>query len=235
MSATSVVIAIDGPSASGKSSVSRLVAEALGFRHVDTGSMYRAFTWKVLEEGVDPANRDQILALMRKVRLDCDFVEGERGGLRLRTRLDGVDPGMALRSPQIEQFVSQVAAIPEVRTWLVQVQQNLVQHGDLVVEGRDIGTAVFPDTKFKFYVDADPEVRARRRAKDQKEAGFAKDRPLETVQTAIAERDRKDSTRAASPLKVADDALRIDTSHHTPQDTVDVILKHIRTRHLAES
>jgi len=231
MSTDPVVIAIDGPSASGKSSVSRLVAEALNFRHVDTGSMYRAFTWKVLEAGIDPANKEQILDLMKKGRFECDFIEGGHG-LRLRTRLDGIDPGEAIRSPKIEQYVSQVSAIPEVRAWLVQKQRDLADLGDLVVEGRDIGTVVFPKTPFKFYLDADPKVRAQRRARDQTAAGFSSGAAVESVQNAIAERDRKDSTRTTSPLKVADDAIRIDTSLHTPQDSADVVLKHIRSRYL---
>ncbi len=233
MISSPVVIAIDGPSASGKSSVSRLVAEALNFRHVDTGSMYRAFTWKVLESGIDPKNRQQVMDLIRKVRLECDFIENEQGGLRLRTRLDGTDPGAVLRSPKIEAHVSQIAAIPEVREWLVQRQRDLAAQGDLVMEGRDIGTIVFPETIFKFYLDANPKIRAQRRARDQNEAGFAKAVQVESVESAIAERDHKDSTRMVSPLKVADDAIRIDTSLHTPQDTADIVLKHIRSHYLA--
>lgn len=230
---SSIIVAIDGPSASGKSSTSRLVAEALNFKHVDTGSIYRAFTWKVLEEGIDPSDTDKVISLLNRVRHECDFIEGAPGLLTLRNLCDGtVIPPEALRTPRVESSVSTVSAIPRVRERLVQKQRDLAMQGDLVAEGRDIGTVVFPNTPFKFYLDASPEVRARRRAKDQNASDQAQ---IKSVSEAIAQRDRLDSTRKVAPLKVADDAIRIDTSDHTPQTTSDIILKHIRSRHLTQN
>ncbi|MBI4027342.1 MAG: (d)CMP kinase [Verrucomicrobia bacterium] len=227
---SAIVIAIDGPSASGKSTVSRLVAEALNFYHVDTGSMYRAFTWKVLKEATDARCSAAVLDLMRRVQYECDFVAGDDGPTRLRNRLDGEDPGADLRSPRVEESVSVVAAIPQVREWLVEKQRQLARLGDLVVEGRDIGTVVFPDTPYKFYLDADPDVRARRRAADQAVAGGRAE--IGEVGQAIAERDRMDSTRSVAPLKIAEDAVRLDTSTQDARHVADVVLKHIRSRHL---
>jgi cytidylate kinase len=227
-----IIITVDGPSASGKSSVSRLIADALGYHHVDTGSMYRAFTWKVLEEKIDPKDTKAILDLMRRIRYDCDFVEVANGPVQLRNRLDGVDPGAAIREPRIEQYASVVAAIPEVREWMVQKQRDLAKQGDLVMEGRDIGTVVFPNAPYKFYFEADASIRAKRRAKDQQALG-AKPEVTEVSQ-AIAERDHRDQTRKVAPLKVADDAIRIDTTPYTPQETADVVLKHIRSKHASK-
>lgn len=221
------IIAIDGPSASGKSTVSRMVADSLGYCHVDTGSMYRAFTWKVLQEKVDPHDLSAVLDLMKKTRYECDFVEDSAGPLRLRNRLDGMDPGSAIRAPQVETAVSAIAAIPQVREWLVGKQRELAGFGDLVMEGRDIGTVVFPKTPHKFYLDADPGVRAQRRAN---ELDSKPQTPV--VGRAMEERDRLDSTRAVAPLKVAEDALRIDTSNMDAQGVVDLILKQLRSRHL---
>ncbi len=222
-----MVVAVDGPAASGKSTVSRLVAEALNFLHVDTGSMYRAFTWKVLDAGLDPKDTAAVLDLMKRVRFECDFVPNAQGLRQVRNLFDGVDPGPAIRTPRVEQSVSVIAAIPPVREWMVARQRELAKQGDLVVEGRDIGTVVFPGTPFKFYLDASPEIRAQRRAADQSGAG------VREVGQAMAERDRRDSSRAVAPLKVADDAVRIDTSDHEAQGVADVVLKHIRSRYLA--
>ncbi len=222
-----IIIAIDGPSASGKSTVSRLVADALGYLHVDTGSMYRAFTWKVLQERVDPRNASAVLDLMRRVKYECDFVDDPNGPSHLCNRFEGTDPGPAIRGSTVESVVSLIAAMPEVRAWLVQKQRALTRFGNLVVEGRDIGTIVFPDTPYKFYLDADPEVRARRRAVDLANLSPQK------VGQAMGERDRQDSTRAVAPLKIAKDAMRIDTSAPDAQVVADLILKHIRSWHLA--
>jgi len=230
----SVIIAVDGPSASGKSTVARLVADALGYLHVDTGSMYRAFTWKVLQEGVDPHDAAAVLDLMQHVHYECDFVDDPAGPSRLRNRFDGADPGPVIRGPNVESVVSVIAAMPEVRTWLVQTQRGLARFGNLVIEGRDIGTVVFPETPHKFYLDADPEVRACRRAVDLADLSPLASHPEpQKVGQAMAERDRQDSTRTVAPLKVAEDAMRIDTSAHIAQDVADLVLKQIRSRYLA--
>lgn len=227
MSVQPVIVAIDGPAASGKSTISRLVAEALGFYHVDTGSMYRALAWKALEEGIDPKKSDDVIALLQRVRFECDFHQDDSGIFCLRNRLDGHDPGNAIRAPRIEAAVSLVAAIPEVRAAMVQKQRALISQGDLVMEGRDIGSVVFPETPFKFYLDADAKVRAERRAVDQS----AKGKEI-SVEQALIERDHLDRTRKVAPLKMADDAIRVDTSHLDVRGTADIVLKHIRSLHL---
>jgi cytidylate kinase len=227
----STVIAIDGPSASGKSSVSQMVADALDYLHVDTGSMYRALTWKVLEDGINPKDANAVIQLLNRLDYKCDFIKNQRGSLSLRNLIDGKDLGSELRSPVVEENVSSVSAIPEVRSFLVQKQRELSQKGELVVEGRDIGTVVFPETPYKFFLEADPEVRARRRAKDQIALGTTEVK-VGSVGKAINERDRKDSTRTVAPLKIAEDAIRIDTSDHTVEHTADIILKLIRSKHL---
>jgi cytidylate kinase len=227
------VIAIDGPAASGKSTISRLVAEALGFHHVDSGSMYRAVTWKVLKEKIDPGDSRAVVELLNRIQLDCDFVEGHEGVLRLRNRVDGEDPGMALRSSEVERHVSAIAAIPEVRRHLVAKQQGLARFGNLVMEGRDIGTVVFPDTPFKFYLEADLEIRAKRRAEDQGVSHSPSG--VQSVETSMVERDRLDSSRNTSPLKKADDATCVDTSFSDPQGSADLVLKHIRSIYVKKS
>lgn len=227
----STIIAIDGPSASGKSSTSRAVADVLGFHYADTGSMYRSFAWKVLKEKVDPSNTEEVIKLKRRVQYECDFVQQPSGLQALRSKLDGVDPGVAIREPGVESYASKIATIPEIREWLVEIQRSLASQGDLVIEGRDIGTVVFPNTPFKFFLVANPEVRAKRRTADQAALGMNTD--VAKVGEAIAERDRRDSTRATAPLKPADDAITIDTSYHAVQDTVDIILKHIRSKYVS--
>jgi cytidylate kinase len=226
-----IIIAIDGPSASGKSSTSRAIADALGYHYADTGSMYRAFGWKVFQEKIDPTNTSAVLELMKRLRFECDFVETSTGPRSLRNRLDGTDPGQSIRDPKIEHYASVTATIPEVREWMVQKQRQLAEQGDLVIEGRDMGTVVFPKTPFKFFLDANPDVRAKRRTADQTALGV--ETQMSTVSQAISERDKRDSTRVAAPLRAAEDAVRIDTSMHTIHDTVDVILKYIRSKHVS--
>ncbi|MCS7049815.1 MAG: (d)CMP kinase [Verrucomicrobiae bacterium] len=216
-----VVVAIDGPSASGKSTVSRLVAKALGYLYVDSGAMYRAITWKVLREGFDVNDREQVVALVHRVKLDFEIVEGAA-----RMRVDGVDPGEAVRAPEVAERVSIVAAVPEVRQVLVAQQRSLTRFGSLVMEGRDIGSVVFPETPFKFYLDADPQVRAQRRAKDYAAMQIATD-PNRVAQ-ALAQRDRLDSSRAVAPLQIALGAVVINNSNLTPEQTAQIILDHIR-------
>ncbi len=227
---SSIIIAIDGPSASGKSTISKLIAEALNYFYVDTGSMYRGLAWKALKDGIDPHQLQAVVSWLKSIEFECDFVESENGLFQLRNQLDGMNPGLAIRSSRVEEWVSIISAIPQVREFLVQKQRDLRRYGNLVVEGRDIGTIIFPETPFKFYLDADPEVRARRRAADQKALGETV--PLQQVGQALAERDFKDSTRTVAPLKIAEDAIQIDTSSGNPQDNADLILKYIRSRHL---
>ncbi|NUN93996.1 MAG: (d)CMP kinase [Verrucomicrobiae bacterium] len=226
-----MVIAIDGPSASGKSTVARLVAEALGFLHVDTGAMYRAVAWKMLGDGVDSADAAAVVRRLDTLRMDLDFSAENDGPRTLRLRLDGADPGGDLRSPRVERAVSAFAAIPEVRTWCVARQRELASRGDLVVEGRDIGTVVFPDTPYKFFLDARPEVRARRRAAERESAGELA--AVAHVARDMTERDRLDRSRTVAPLRVAEDACRLDTSNLDARGVADLVLRHVRSRHAA--
>jgi cytidylate kinase len=210
-----VVIAIDGPAASGKSSVARLVARALGFIYINTGAMYRAVTWLALRRSVDPDDPAAVAALARENPIEFGLSDGEA-----TIRIAGHDPAADLALPEINRNVSAVARNQEVRALLVARQREYLAHGNLVMEGRDIGTAVFPGTPHKFYIDASPEIRARRRAAQGQE-------------DEITARDRIDATRKHSPLMVAPDAAVIDTSAMSIGEVVDAVLSELRRRGLS--
>ncbi len=216
-----VVIAIDGPSASGKSTVARESARALGFNYVDSGSLYRGLTWKCLRERVNVEEPAAVLELVGRIQLDF-FVE-ERA---VRFTIDGEDPGAQVRSVPVQERVSDVAAIPEVRHYLVQLLRETTRFGSLVMEGRDIGTVVFPDTPFKFYLDADPEERARRRHQEMLQS--ASDTTVDKVLDSLRRRDRKDTTRKAAPLQIALGAKVIDSTSMEISDVVDLVVKQVK-------
>lgn len=197
-----VLIAIDGPAGSGKSTVSKLLAARLGLERLDTGAMYRAVAWAALERGIDPADGQAVAAIARNARLEIGWTD---------TRIDGVDVSTAIRTPEVSQAVSVVAAIPAVRYELVQRQRRwAAEHGGGVVEGRDIGTVVFPRADVKVFLTASASERTRRR-RDEPPGG-------------VARRDRIDSTRAASPLAKADDAHLLDTTGRNVEDVVEEVL-----------
>ena len=206
------VIAIDGPAASGKSSVARELARRLGFVYVNSGAMYRAVTWTVLKRGIDPADKDEITKFIGGSRLGGRLVGGESHLL-----IDDVDLTEHLHEDRVNAEVSRVSTVSEVRKLLVQRMRDYAIKHDLVVEGRDIGSVVFPDTPYKFYIDASPEVRAQRRA-------------AQGHRDEIAQRDRADSSRATSPLVVAKDAEVIDTSHLTVAQVVDEIVERLKRK-----
>lgn len=208
-----MVIAIDGPGGVGKSTVARAVAAALGAAYLDTGSYYRAATLAVLRAGADPSDSEAAVAAVR--RIDLDFRHG-------RIHLDGEDVAEEVRSPQVTAAVSAVSAIAELRRIVVDQQRTWVErrHSEAVVEGRDIGTVVFPDAPVKVYLTARPEVRARRRAGDAEVAHL----DVATIAEALRRRDEADSTRAASPLRPAEDAVIIDTSDLDVEQVVDAVL-----------
>jgi cytidylate kinase len=216
-----IVVAVDGPAASGKSTVSRAVARALGFNYVDSGAMYRAVTWKALELAIDVSDTMAVIGMMGAVKLNCKIVDGQA-----RMLIDGVDPGDAIRDPRVTEKVSAVAAIPEVRQILVQLQRSLTKLGNLVMEGRDIGSVVFSDTPYKFYLDANPEVRAVRRKRDLEAMKIQATE--EMVAKSIRQRDMKDSGRSASPLQIALGATVIDNSGLTADETARIVVEHIR-------
>jgi cytidylate kinase len=215
------VVAIDGPAASGKSTVARLVARRLGFIYVDSGAMYRTVTWQALEQNVEVEDTIAVIALLHRMRISFEIVNSEA-----RMLVNGVFPGDAIRQPRVTERVSVIAAIPEVRHELVAQQRALTRFGSLVMEGRDIGSVVFPDTPHKFYLDADPEVRAARRQRDF-QAMQIKASP-EGVAQAIRQRDRKDSNRPVSPLQIALGAAVIDNSRLDAEATAELIIERLR-------
>lgn len=215
------VIAMDGPSGAGKSSVSRRVGELLGFLHVDSGALYRIVTWQALEQRVDTADERAVADLARNLAIDC---RPEKG--RIAFRVGDLEPADQLRTPAVNAHASEVARVKEVRDKVTAVLRDLKRFGDLVVEGRDITTAVFPDTPARFYLDADPAERARRRQLEEIQKGIA-DQTLEAVQASLLSRDRIDSTRACAPLRLAEGVLRIDSTHLTFEQVVETVLSNL--------
>jgi cytidylate kinase len=209
-----LIVAIDGPSGAGKGTVARAVAARLGYRHVDTGAMYRAVAWKARAEGLDLSDERAVAALGERVRFDL-----ENG----QVAIDGHDVAAAIRTPEIDKAAAAVARHPAVRQVLVARQREYGGGGGIVMEGRDIGTIVFPDADVKIYLDASPEERARRRAADP--AHSAQGARIADVATALAERDRSDSTRAVSPLAVASDAVVLDTTAMPLEDVIQRVLE----------
>lgn len=208
------VIAIDGPAGSGKSTVARALAARLGLRYLDTGAMYRSVAFSVLRRGLDPADAEPVARVAREFELKMD----EDGTVRV----DGVDATIEIRGPEVTRAVSVVAANSQVRTEMVSRQREWAhRHGGGVMEGRDIGTVVFPDAELKVYLDASPEVRAARRSKEVTDLSY------ETVAADIARRDALDQGRADSPLQTAGDAVVIDTSNLSVDEIVDAVLEHL--------
>ena len=212
------VIAIDGPSGAGKSSVSRAVGDRLGFLHVDSGALYRIMTWQCLEKGVDTSNPDAVAACARQVEIECRAEDGH-----IAYYVGGEAPGNRIRTPEINAHASPVATVKEVRDRITDLLRGLTRFGDLIVEGRDITTAVFPDSPARFYLTASAEARARRRQKEEVEKGIA-NQSAEAVKASLLARDAIDSTRKYAPLKKADGALEIDSSDLTLDQVVETVL-----------
>jgi cytidylate kinase len=207
-----IVIALDGTSASGKSTNARLVAQALGYVYVDTGAMYRTLAWHCLQKGVDVHDPKAATALLRKWKTKLECLDGS-----VRLLVDGYYPEKEIRTAEVTAAVPHVAAIPKVREWMVRRQRECAQFGDLVMEGRDIGSNVFPETEFKFYLDASLDERTRRRA-------------AEGVRENLAIRDQRDSQRAAAPLMVPLGAKVINNSDLTSEQTSGLIISEVRKR-----
>jgi cytidylate kinase len=219
-----LIIAIDGPSGAGKGTVARHLAARLAYRHVDTGAMYRAVAWKALQEGIDLREESAVAALGRRAAFDL-----EAG----RVIVDGHDVARAIRTPEIDAAAAAVARHPAVREVLVARQREMAAGGGIVMEGRDIGTVVFPDADVKVYLDASPDERARRRASDPAH-GASQTKQLSEIATALADRDRSDSTRAASPLMQADDAIVIDTTGIPIDEVANRVMAVVAARQAAE-
>ena len=217
-----LVIALDGPSGAGKSTAGRALAERLGYVYVDTGAMYRALALKALRHRVDLLAGAALAALCRSSEIELP--EGGAG----QVRLDGVDVSAEIRTPEVSAAASQVSVHPEVRREMVARQRVLGERGGIVMDGRDIGTKVFPDADLKFYVDADPALRARRRHAELTEGGARV--TLEEVERDLRERDHADSHRPESPLTRADDAVVIDTTTLSPEGVIDALLSAFERR-----
>ncbi len=207
-----IVIAIDGTSASGKSTNAKRVAKALGFVYVDTGAMYRTLAWYCLRNKIDVQNERAVAAACRKWKTALECVEAQ-----VHLKVDGYYPAQEIRTAEVSSAVPQVAAVPKVRQWMKQKQRECIQFGNLVMEGRDIGTNVFPETDFKYYLDAHLEERSRRRA-------------AEGVQENLAARDMRDSQRASAPLMIALGAKVINNSNLTAEQTSGQIIADIKQR-----
>ena len=215
------VIAIDGPSGAGKSSVSRIVGKKLGFLHVDSGALYRIMTWQALVRKVDTDNPDAVAAFAPTVEIEC---RPENGAIAYY--VGGEPPGERIRTPEINAHASQVATVKQVRDKVTAILRDLTRFGDLVVEGRDITTAVFPDSPARFYLTASAEARAMRRQKEEVEKGIA-NQSAETVKASLLARDAIDSTRKYAPLRKADGAIEIDSSDLTLEQVVDIVVEKV--------
>jgi cytidylate kinase len=216
-----MIIAIDGPAGSGKSSTAKQVATSLGILHLDTGAMYRAITLKCLRSKIDFHDEQQIADIMKKT--DISFTGTPAN---MKAWMDGEDVTTAIRSDDVTKNVSDYCAVPVVRTVLVDLQRKIAGDQSVVCEGRDIGTVVFPQAELKFFMVASVEERAKRRQKDFERLGVAKSIP--GLMVDINERDRKDSCRANSPLVKADDAEEVDTTNMTLNEQVTYIVKKAR-------
>ncbi|MEN7974148.1 MAG: (d)CMP kinase, partial [Verrucomicrobiota bacterium] len=210
-------IAIDGPSASGKSSVSKGVAAELGFIYVDSGALYRGVTWQAIRKAVDTKDAAAVLECM--LNAEWDFFVQDGASV---FSVDGDIPVQELREKDVRESVADVASIPEVRKFVVESLQSLENFGSLVMEGRDIGTVVFPDSPYKFYLDADPEERAMRRYRELVEAG--EDEKAHEVMESLKKRDQIDSTRKVDPLVVASGAQVIDSTSMTLEEVIQTVV-----------
>jgi len=216
-----MIIAIDGPAGAGKSTVARIIAQKLGFLYIDTGAMYRALTLKALERKI---NVNDIAALIEMARsTNIDLTNNPDSSLKIL--LDGRDVSSPIRQPRITRLVSDIAKIKGVREIMLGLQRKFGKLRDSVLDGRDIGTVVFPDADKKFYIDAEFSVRVRRRYKELKELN--QDVTLKDIEKDLRNRDNIDSTREFAPLKKADDAIYIDTTNMAIEEVVQTILEHI--------
>jgi cytidylate kinase len=223
-----MVIAIDGPAGAGKSSVAKRVAQALGYRYLDTGALYRALAWKALQRGLRPQDTRYIIEMARETQIDLSQQDGEQ-----RVLVDGQDVTEAIRMPEVGNLASPISAIPEVREILLDWQRDFAKQEGTVAEGRDTGTVVFPNAEVKIFLTASLEERARRRHKEMVERGITIS--LEQVKRDIEARDQRDSTRHIAPLRPAPDAVVIDTNHMTLEEVVEEVLKVCRARSTSEA
>ena len=212
-----LVIAIDGPSGAGKSTLARLLASRLGYLYIDTGAMYRAVGWRAKRDGIDPADERALAGLCERLDVSIRHEDGMQ-----RILVDGIDVTDQIRTPEMGMMASAVSRSPAVRSRLLTLQRALGDGGSVVMDGRDIGTVVFPNADIKFFLDASAEERGRRRCRELREKGMEVD--LGRITAEIRERDQQDSSRALAPLRKADDAVPIDSSAMTIDEVLAAML-----------
>jgi cytidylate kinase len=211
------VITIDGPSGSGKGTVARALAKKLGYRYLDTGALYRAVAWKVKDTKTNPDSEDELKKIMAGINIDFDDE---------KIRVDGADISAEIRTAEIGELSSRISAMPVIRSGLFMLQRNMCLKGKVVIEGRDTGTAIFPESENKFYIDAAVDERARRRYEELKlrDPGITMEQTIEDIN----KRDNRDSSRASSPLKMTDDMSYIDTTDLSIEDVVAKIMDNLK-------
>ena len=217
-------IAVDGPSGAGKSTLAKMLAEALGYLYVDTGAIYRTVGLSACRRGVDPGDGAAVVPML--AGLDIDLRHGEDGLQHMY--LDGEDVTDEIRRPEISKYASAVSALPQVRTFLMDMQRELARRQNVIMDGRDIGTVVLPGADVKIFLTAAPEDRAKRRYAELLQRGHGGD--YETVLRDIIQRDENDTRRAAAPLRQAEDALLVDTTGNSLEESFDVLLNTIKER-----
>jgi CMP/dCMP kinase len=223
---SALIIAIDGPSAAGKSTLAKRLAKDLGFTYLDTGGMYRALALKVLREGIDIGNDGALTELIGRTAIDLVVTEG-----KLRVLLDGEDVSHEIRTPEVSQMASKASTLEVVRRWMLVLQRAFGRRGNVVAEGRDIGTVVFPDAEVKIYLDASAQERARRRVEELRQAG--RQVSLDETLREMWERDKRDSERDLAPLRKADDAIAIDSTSVDAEALAQRVMQQIRKKPLA--
>lgn len=219
---TKSVIAIDGPAGAGKSTISKMVAKQLKYIYIDTGAMYRAVAWRVLQEYKPPISTKQIIASVQDIDIKLSYDDKQN----LQVETNGTNVTTEIRTPQVTALVSQVAAVGQVREKMVELQRNMAKQGKILMDGRDIGTCVLPNADLKIYLTASADERANRRAKQMAQKGYNID--VEKIKADIIARDEADMNREISPLKKADDAVLLDTTDMTIDEVLKTIIKMVQ-------
>lgn len=218
---SNIAIAIDGPAGAGKSTIARIISKKLGIIYLDTGAMYRAVALKAIREGIDTKDSERLSKLVKDIDIRIVYMGSEQHIL-----LDGEDVSSKIRTPEVSIGASDVSAVPDVRVKMVELQRQIASQNSVVMDGRDIGTYVLPNAEYKFFLTASVEERTKRRYKEQLEKGIT-DISYEEVKKDIEYRDKNDSSRAFAPLKKADDAIELDTTHMSVDEATEAIMKHI--------